>query len=86
MVYGALKNGEVCNRVFCVKALFRSQCLLLGTVLPMEVTTEAKFLVPDWGDIVDSGIGLLYRPPAHVTQLAGTTALCQSRLYPRVRY
>jgi hypothetical protein len=23
---------------------------------------EAKFIVPEWGDIVDSGIGLSYRP------------------------
>ncbi len=25
----------------------------------------AKFLVPAWGDLVDSGIGLLYRPARH---------------------
>ncbi len=26
------------------------------------LTSVAKFLVPDWGDIVDYGIGLSYRP------------------------
>ncbi len=26
-----------------------------------QPSTEAKFLVPDWGDIVDSGIGLSHR-------------------------
>jgi hypothetical protein len=29
---------------------------------PQLSYTEAKFLVPDWGDIVDVGIGLPYRP------------------------
>jgi hypothetical protein len=46
--------------------------------------TEAKFIVPDRGDIVDSGIGLSYRPsslvdsgiglsyrPARIYRLAG---------------
>jgi hypothetical protein len=27
-----------------------------------RTSTGAKFIVPDWGDKVDSGIGLLYRP------------------------
>jgi hypothetical protein len=27
-----------------------------------SLCSEAKFLHPDWGDIVDSGTGLLYRP------------------------
>jgi hypothetical protein len=30
----------------------------------------AKFIVPDWGDIVDSGIGFSYRP-AGLCSLAG---------------
>ncbi len=39
----------------------------------------SKFIVPDWGDIVDSGIGLSYTgSPAFVARRAGTTALCQS--------
>jgi hypothetical protein len=49
-----------------------------------EVKPETKFSVPDWGDIVDSGIGLLtfcIGPPAYVAWRAGTTTLCQSRLY-----
>ncbi len=42
----------------------------------------AKFLFPDWGDIVDSGIGLSYRPARlHIGWRAGRTTLCQSRLY-----
>jgi hypothetical protein len=31
----------------------------------------AKFLVPEWGDIVDSGIGLLHRPDRLHTQAVG---------------
>jgi hypothetical protein len=36
---------------------------------------QAKFIVPDWGDIVDSGIGLSHRPgpPGYVGWQAGTT-------------
>ncbi len=40
----------------------------------------AKFIVPDWGDKVDSGIGLLYLP-ARTGWQAGTTTLCWSQLY-----
>jgi hypothetical protein len=36
---------------------------------------KVKFLVPDWGDIVDSGIGLLYRPAGYIGRRAGTTSL-----------
>ncbi len=46
--------------------------------------TEAKFLVPDWGDKV-SGIGLSYRP-ARLHRLewwARTTTLCRSQLCPQ---
>ncbi len=43
-------------------------------------------LVPDWGDKVDSGIGLSHWPGAmtgyKIGWLANTTTLCQSRLYP----
>jgi hypothetical protein len=31
----------------------------------------AKFLVPEWGDTVDSGIGLLHRPARPHTQAGG---------------
>jgi hypothetical protein len=46
---------------------------------------EAKFLVPDRGDIVESGLVLSYSARLH--SLAGrydqgTTTLCQSELYP----
>jgi hypothetical protein len=43
---------------------------------------EAKFLVPDCGNIVDSGIALSYRPVAYEAWQAGTTNLCLSRLHP----
>jgi hypothetical protein len=34
----------------------------------------AKFIVPDWGNIVDSGLGLSYRPASlYVAWRAGTT-------------
>jgi hypothetical protein len=34
----------------------------LSCVLQLEEYAVAKFIVPDWGDKVDSGIGLSYRP------------------------
>ncbi len=40
---------------------------------------EAQLIVPEWGDKVDYGIGLSYRP-AMLHRLA-----CHSRLYPPVR-
>jgi hypothetical protein len=41
----------------------------------------AKFLVPDRGDKVDSGIRLSYRPPGYKGWQAGTTTLYRSQLY-----
>ncbi len=39
--------------------------------------------VPDWGDKVNSGIGLSYWPaaPGYIGWRAGTTTLCPSQLY-----
>jgi hypothetical protein len=46
----------------------------------------AKFTVLDWGAKVSSCIGLSYRPARlHVGWRAGTTTLCRSHIYPRVR-
>jgi hypothetical protein len=49
-------------------------------------TSIAKFFVPDWGDMVDSGIWMSFRP-AMLLRLrrAGTTTLWRGRLYPPVR-
>jgi hypothetical protein len=48
--------------------------------------SEAELIVPDWGDKVDYGIGLPYRPVRlHRLAVRGTTILCQSRLYPPIR-
>jgi hypothetical protein len=45
-----------------------------------------KFLVPGWGDKVDSGIGLSYRPTiGYIGRQAGATTLCRSQLYPPFR-
>ncbi len=43
-------------------------------------TREDQFIVLDWGDKVDCGIGLSYRPVRlhTVDWLAGTTTLCNS--------
>ncbi len=48
---------------------------------PYQKKPVAKFLVPELGDIVDSGIGLSYRP-ASLYWRAGVTTLCRSQLYP----
>ncbi len=43
----------------------------------------AKFLVPDWGDKVDYGIGSIYRPANPcIAWRAGTITQCNCRLYP----
>jgi hypothetical protein len=46
----------------------------------LGLNSVAKFIVPDWGDIVNSGCrtGL----PAYLAWRAGTTTICQSQLYP----
>jgi hypothetical protein len=36
--------------------------LLIFTVNAMKNKTVAEFIDPDWGDKVNSGIGLSYRP------------------------
>jgi hypothetical protein len=50
--------------------------------------TVAKLLVSDWGDIVDSGIGLSTVVPARqATHTSGPVrqSRCRSRQYPTVR-
>jgi hypothetical protein len=54
-----------------------------GGVSSIFKPSVAKFLVPDWGDIVDSGIELSWPSRLH-RQGAGTTTLCQSRPYPQL--
>ncbi len=44
--------------------------------------TEAKFLVHDRGNIVDSSMKLLYRPASRRSLAGRTTTLCRSRLHP----
>jgi hypothetical protein len=53
---------------------------------PSEIP-KAKFIVPDWGDTVVCAyvISLSYRPSGNIGWRAGTTTLCQCRLYPPVR-
>jgi hypothetical protein len=45
----------------------------------------SQILFPDWGNKVDSGIGLSYRPARLYRQAADTATLCRSQLYPPVR-
>ncbi len=53
-----------------------------GTRSTFMGRTVAKFIVPDWGEKVNSGIGLTYRPARQPSWRAGTTTLCRSWLYP----
>jgi hypothetical protein len=47
--------------------------------------SEDQFIVPDWGDKVEYGIGLSYRP-ARLSRLAVSyDTLCHGRLYPPVQ-
>ncbi len=70
--------------------LYRPARLHLFTILLVIYShffvSRGQILRPLLGDIVDSDIGLSYRPARlHIGWRAGTTALCQSRLYPPVR-
>jgi hypothetical protein len=53
-----------------------------GPAASVETNPVAKFIVPDWGNKVNSGIGFRTGPPGFIGWRAGTTTLCQSRLYP----
>jgi hypothetical protein len=61
--------------------------LLLATLTRYErmlnVCSVAKFLVLDWGDMVDSGMGLSY-PPAGLHRLASRqdNPMPESTIYP----
>jgi hypothetical protein len=46
---------------------------------------EAKFIVPDWGDKADSGIGLSYRTARLHTLVARYNNPMPGQLYPPVR-
>jgi hypothetical protein len=50
----------------------------------MKNNTVAKFLVPDWGELVDSGIGLSYRS-AGLHKLAGRydNPMPESTIFPQ---
>jgi hypothetical protein len=45
----------------------------------------AEFIIPDWEDKVNSGIGLSAGMPGYIGWRAGTTILCRSQLYLPVR-
>ncbi len=74
-----LKNTKYCHRRRTHK--FVNQCLRCGkgylftqhdAHTPVDRgSTEAQFLVPDWGDKVHYGIGLSYRPARLHRQAAG---------------
>jgi hypothetical protein len=49
-------NSHVANVLLCIFI-----CMVRNGGQILKVT-EDQFLVSDWGDIVDSGIGLSYRP------------------------
>jgi hypothetical protein len=51
---------------------------MASTLEREEMLAVAEFIVPDWGDKVNSGIGLSYRPATHVAWRAGMSTLCQS--------
>ncbi len=50
-----------------------------------KALSEAEFIVPDWGDKVNSGIGLPYRP-FRLQRLAGWYDLWVRQSYARVNY
>ncbi len=61
-------------------------CTWIDQLVQNAVSYKWNYQVPDWGDKVNSGIGLSYRP-ARLHRLAGLcmTTLCRSQLYPSIR-
>jgi hypothetical protein len=58
-------------------------CIIRVYTMPLVLQPVVKFIVPDWGDKVDSGMGLSHGPARlHIGWQAGTTTLCWSQLYP----
>jgi len=51
---------------------------MASTLEREEMLAVAEFIVPDWGDKVNSGIGLSYQPASHVAWQAGMSTLCRS--------
>ncbi len=64
-----------------VEGIYEDGCGSMNLYLNEDA--EAKFLVPDWGYLVGSGIGLSYRRhTAYLAWRASATSQCQSQLYP----
>ncbi len=49
-----------------------------------EQGTVAEFLVPDWGDIVDSDIGWLWFRPTKLHRLATISTRQGLRIWPQI--
>jgi hypothetical protein len=59
-------NPDIITEILNIFIMYAEHDMRLQNPLP-----AAKFIVPDWGDKVDSGIGLLFRGPARLHRLAG---------------
>jgi hypothetical protein len=77
--FSASKSPLILTITTNYKQIYRNS----RTPLPGDANTEAQFRVPDWGDKVDYGIGLSYRP-VWLHRLAGRydSHLLQSTLFP----
>ncbi len=62
--YDSCKNIEIPFVLMCQVRLYykRNQSSMEYAVISPMVKDVATFLFPDWGDLVDTGIGLSYRP------------------------
>jgi hypothetical protein len=63
------------QEVLYVRRQLRERC---GLRNEKRKKPEAKFIVPDWGNQVDSDIGLSYRPARLYRQAADTATLYMS--------
>ncbi len=76
---GGVSHSGNHKRLVILVLLSASDCNIAA------VPPVAEFIDPDWGQKVNSGIGMSFRPARlHGLTRAGTTTLCRSWLYPPV--
>ncbi len=70
------------NNDFLSETLYET-LIIISSLCRFFQCPAAKVIVPDWGNIVDSDIGLSYRPASlYAAWRAGTAPQSRSQLYP----
>ncbi len=73
-------SSRVINPDICTVSTASLHILIYSQTEGMDTKPEAEFIVPNWGDKVNSGCRT--GPPSYIGWRAGTTTLCRCQLYP----